>query len=59
LDESFKIGEAAGKRYKPHTNIKFMIRPEDIYFVEPSKGIVVGRVKETIYKGEKYSVQVK
>jgi ABC-type Fe3+/spermidine/putrescine transport system ATPase subunit len=36
-----------------------MIRPEDIYFVEPDKGIIKGRVVESIYKGQMYSVRVK
>jgi spermidine/putrescine transport system ATP-binding protein len=58
LEESFKIHESTGKRYKPDTYVKFMIRPEDIYFVEPNKGIISGRVKEVIYKGEHYSIHV-
>jgi spermidine/putrescine transport system ATP-binding protein len=59
FDEIFKISETIGKRLKPHTPIKFMIRPEDIYFVEHQKGIINGRVIESIYKGQTYSVQIK
>jgi spermidine/putrescine transport system ATP-binding protein len=59
LDEVFEISDVIGKRYKPHTPVKFMIRPEDISFVEPNKGIINGRVIESIYKGQMYSIQVK
>jgi ABC-type Fe3+/spermidine/putrescine transport system ATPase subunit len=47
------------KRLQPHMGVKFMIRPEDIHFTEPQKGITNGRVVESIYKGQMYSVQVK
>jgi ABC-type Fe3+/spermidine/putrescine transport system ATPase subunit len=36
-----------------------MIRPEDIFFTEYQKGTINGRVIESVYKGQMYSVQVK
>jgi spermidine/putrescine transport system ATP-binding protein len=36
-----------------------MIRPEDIYLTEINKGIINGKVIDSIYKGQVYSVQVK
>jgi ABC-type Fe3+/spermidine/putrescine transport system ATPase subunit len=59
FDETFNIDENISKRLKPYTPIKFMIRPEDIYFTEYQKGTINGRVIESIYKGQMYSVQVK
>lgn len=58
-DEIFNVADSAVRRFKPDSQVKFMIRPEDIYFVEPNRGIITGRVIESIYKGQMYSVRVK
>jgi spermidine/putrescine transport system ATP-binding protein len=58
-NETFNVIDSAVRKFKPNSPVKFMIRPEDIYFIEPDEGIIKGRVVESIYKGQMYSVRIK
>jgi ABC-type Fe3+/spermidine/putrescine transport system ATPase subunit len=40
-----------------NTNIKFMVRPEDIKICHPEKGFIKTRVNQVLYKGQMYEIR--
>jgi ABC-type Fe3+/spermidine/putrescine transport system ATPase subunit len=50
-DEIFTVSDQAVRKFNRDTNVKFMIRPEDIRIVTPERGIIKVRITSTIYKG--------
>lgn len=55
--EIFKINIDSTKKIPLNTDIKFMIRPEDINIVLPEKGFIKVRVAQVLYKGQMYEVR--
>ncbi|MBO5007819.1 MAG: ABC transporter ATP-binding protein [Clostridia bacterium] len=50
--------ECVDKGFAPDENVDVVVRPEDIYLVEPDKGKITGTVESAIFKGVHYEMCV-
>lgn len=53
------VFECVDKGFKPGEAVDVVVRPEDIYLVEPERGMLAGRVISNIFKGVHYEMVVR
>ncbi len=53
------IFECVDSGFKKHQPVDVMVRPEDVYIVDPEKGMLTGKVISNVFKGVHYEMTVK